>query len=194
MLITDGHLPYPYGRELTGYEVPSLADTLTKAKAAGVEALVPPYKTGEGEAIVVQFPGGYIAEIHAAVQEAGREQVTSEEDWRRANAALGLKTKRYMSTNDGHFDVYVFCEPDWCRKPNQSLPPNLQHQHECITCFARKMTGVFSRTRPCERIFGIPSNTSVCDLVATTGSYPSAAKLARFGNRSETTTGANSLS
>src|SRR5712675_1959197 len=67
-LITDGHLPYPYGREMTGYEVPSLADTLTKAKAAGVEVLVPPYKAGEREAIVVQFPGGYIAEIHSAVQ------------------------------------------------------------------------------------------------------------------------------
>src|SRR5437660_4085680 len=66
--ITDGHLPYPYGREMTGYEVPSLADTLTKAKAAGVEVLVPPYKTREREAIVVQFPGGYIAEIHSAVQ------------------------------------------------------------------------------------------------------------------------------
>jgi hypothetical protein len=68
VLITDGHLPYPYGHELTGYEVPSLADTLTKAKAASVEVLVPPYKTGEREAIVVQFPGGYIAEIHSAVQ------------------------------------------------------------------------------------------------------------------------------
>jgi predicted enzyme related to lactoylglutathione lyase len=64
-LVTDGHLPYPYGREMTGYEVPSLADTLTKAKAAGVEVLVPPYKTDEREAIVVQFPGGYIAEIHS---------------------------------------------------------------------------------------------------------------------------------
>src|SRR5216683_3263178 len=67
-LVTDGHLPYPYGRETTGYEVTNLTDTLTKAKAAGVEVLVPPYKTGEREAIVVQFPGGYIAEIHSAVQ------------------------------------------------------------------------------------------------------------------------------
>jgi predicted enzyme related to lactoylglutathione lyase len=64
-LVTDGHLPYPYGREMTGYEVPSLADTLTKAKASGVEVLVPLYKTDEREAVVVQFPGGYIAEIHS---------------------------------------------------------------------------------------------------------------------------------
>ena len=68
VLITDGHLPYPYGREMTGYEVPSLADTLTKAKAAGVEVLVPTYKTEEREAVVVQFPGGYVAEIHSTVQ------------------------------------------------------------------------------------------------------------------------------
>jgi hypothetical protein len=65
VFVTDGHLPYPYGRELTGYEVSNLTDTLTKAKAAGVEILVAPY-TADGRAIVVvQFPGGYIAEIHS---------------------------------------------------------------------------------------------------------------------------------
>src|SRR6201995_613479 len=31
-LVTDGHLPYPYGREITGYEVANLSDTLAKAK------------------------------------------------------------------------------------------------------------------------------------------------------------------
>ena len=67
-LVTDGHLPYPYGREMTGYEVMDLADTLTKAKATGVEVLVPPYKTDEREAVVVQFPGGYIAEIHSVTK------------------------------------------------------------------------------------------------------------------------------
>jgi predicted enzyme related to lactoylglutathione lyase len=65
VFITNGHLPYPYGREMTGYEVANLADTLTKAKAAGVEVIVPPYKTEERDAAVVQFPGGYIAEIHS---------------------------------------------------------------------------------------------------------------------------------
>jgi hypothetical protein len=63
-LVTDGRLPYPYGRETTGYEVTNLTDTLTKAKASGVAVLVPPYKTDERESAVVQFPGGYIAEIH----------------------------------------------------------------------------------------------------------------------------------
>jgi hypothetical protein len=66
--VTDGHLPYPYGRETTGYEVANLADTLTKAKAAGVEVVVPPYKTDERDAVVVQFPGGYVAEIHSAAR------------------------------------------------------------------------------------------------------------------------------
>jgi predicted enzyme related to lactoylglutathione lyase len=67
-LVTDGHLPYPYGREITGYEVTNLTDTLTKAKAAGVEVLVPPYKTDERDAVVVRFPGGYIAEIHSVTK------------------------------------------------------------------------------------------------------------------------------
>ena len=64
-LVTDGHLPYPYGREITGYEVTNLADTLAKAKSAGVKILVSPYQTEERDAAVVQFPGGYIAEIHS---------------------------------------------------------------------------------------------------------------------------------
>jgi hypothetical protein len=68
VLVTDGHLPYPYGRETTGYEVTSLADTLSKAKTSGVEVLVPPYSTNERDATVVQFPGGYIAEIHSAAR------------------------------------------------------------------------------------------------------------------------------
>src|SRR6201997_1164884 len=70
VLVTDGHLPYPYGREMTGYEVSNFAETLTKAKAAGADVLVPPYKTGERDAVVVRFPGGYIAEIHS-IKEIG---------------------------------------------------------------------------------------------------------------------------
>ena len=66
--VTDGHLPYPYGREMMGYEVTNLAETLTKAKAAGVDVLVPPYKTDERAAVVVSFPGGYIAEIHSVTK------------------------------------------------------------------------------------------------------------------------------
>ncbi|HVO03687.1 MAG TPA: hypothetical protein VMT54_15900 [Candidatus Cybelea sp.] len=66
LLVTDGHLPYPYGRETTGYEVGSLTDTLAKAKNAGATVLVAPYTADKRIAALVQFPGGYIAEIHAA--------------------------------------------------------------------------------------------------------------------------------
>lgn len=67
VFVTDGHLPYPYGREMTGYEVKDLRETLAKAKASGAAMLVEPY-TSDGRAeAMVQFPGGYIAEIHATV-------------------------------------------------------------------------------------------------------------------------------
>jgi len=65
VLVTDGHLPYPYGRELSGYEVADLSDTLDKAKAAGATVLVAPYFSDHRQAAIVQFPGGYIAEIHS---------------------------------------------------------------------------------------------------------------------------------
>jgi hypothetical protein len=64
--VTNGHLPYPYGRELTGYEVKDLQEILTKAKASGAITLVEPYTSDGRTAAMVQFPGGYIAEIHAA--------------------------------------------------------------------------------------------------------------------------------
>ena len=65
VFVTDGHLPYPYGHETTGYEVSDLAATLAKAKAAGVQVLVAPYTADQRAAAMVQFPGGYIAEIHS---------------------------------------------------------------------------------------------------------------------------------
>src|SRR5271156_5247539 len=66
VLVTDGRLPYPYGRETTGYEVANLAETLAKAQAAGVTVLVQPYVADQRNATVVEFPGGYIAQIHSA--------------------------------------------------------------------------------------------------------------------------------
>lgn len=65
VLVTDGHLPFPYGRELAGYRVADLRSTLAKAKASGATILVPPYLSGGRSAAFVQFPGGYIAEIHS---------------------------------------------------------------------------------------------------------------------------------
>ena len=68
VLVTDGHLPYPYGRELTGYETTDLDATLTKAKSAGARVLVEPYSADDRRSALVQFPGGYIAEIHATLR------------------------------------------------------------------------------------------------------------------------------
>ncbi|WP_454796935.1 glyoxalase [Novosphingobium lindaniclasticum] len=63
--VSDGQLPWPYGRDMTGYAVSDLNATLAKASAAGVETLVAPYSTGKRQAAIVRFPGGYIAEIHS---------------------------------------------------------------------------------------------------------------------------------
>jgi hypothetical protein len=68
VIVTDGHLPYPYGRELTGYEVANLGDTLRKATSAGATILVQPFVSGRRVSAMVQFPGGYVAEIHAVAQ------------------------------------------------------------------------------------------------------------------------------
>jgi predicted enzyme related to lactoylglutathione lyase len=65
VFVTDGHLPYPYGIEFTGYEVADLKDTLTKATASGATVLVEPFTSEHRNSALVQFPGGYIAEIHA---------------------------------------------------------------------------------------------------------------------------------
>jgi hypothetical protein len=65
VLATDGHLPYPYGRETTGYDVDDLPDTLMKAKAAGASVVIEPYSVAGRRAAIVQFPGGLIAEIHS---------------------------------------------------------------------------------------------------------------------------------
>jgi predicted enzyme related to lactoylglutathione lyase len=66
--VTDGHLPFPFGREITGYEVPDLAATLAKAKASGAKLLTAPYTSDGRSSAIVQFPGGYIAEIHSLVR------------------------------------------------------------------------------------------------------------------------------
>jgi hypothetical protein len=74
VFVTDGHLPFPYGRELTGYEVTNLEETLARGKAAGVSVLVAPYATKDRSAAIVQFPGGYVAEIHSV---AGKEGLSA---------------------------------------------------------------------------------------------------------------------
>ncbi len=64
--VTDGLLPYPFGREMTGYEVANLSEALAKAAKAGATVLVAPFSSDGRTAAILQFPGGYIAEVHAA--------------------------------------------------------------------------------------------------------------------------------
>jgi len=68
VIVSDGQLPWPYGHEPTGYEVADLPGTLAKAAAANVETLVPPHDEGGRQSAMVRFPGGYIAEVHAAAR------------------------------------------------------------------------------------------------------------------------------
>jgi hypothetical protein len=65
VLVTDGHLPYPFGYDLTGYEVRDLSETLTKAKTAGVRVLSELHSVADRTTAILEFPGGYIAEVHA---------------------------------------------------------------------------------------------------------------------------------
>ena len=65
---TDGKLPYPFGREVTGYEVQNLSATIKRATDSGAKVLFAAYKTNSGHTAVVEFPGGYVAEIHDAVK------------------------------------------------------------------------------------------------------------------------------
>lgn len=66
IFVTDGHLPYPYGREITGYEVADLKDTLAKATSSGATIVVQPVASEGRNSAIVQFPGGYVAEIHSS--------------------------------------------------------------------------------------------------------------------------------
>ena len=65
LMATDGHLPFPYGRESTGYEVSDLTATLNKAKAARVTVLVEPYEAGGRDAAHGSVPGRLHRGIHA---------------------------------------------------------------------------------------------------------------------------------
>ncbi|WP_371643269.1 glyoxalase [Streptomyces mirabilis] len=62
--VTDGHLPYPFGRETAGYAVKDLTSTLHKAEAAGAKVLWGPYTSPARTNVMVQLPGGYVAELH----------------------------------------------------------------------------------------------------------------------------------
>jgi len=65
VFVTDGHVPYPFGHEITGYEVTDLDATLGKATKAGAKILAPRLDVADRSTAIIQFPGGYIAEVHA---------------------------------------------------------------------------------------------------------------------------------
>jgi hypothetical protein len=67
IMATDGHIPYPFGYEINGYEVGDLSETLAKARTQGAAVLVEPIDTDDRRSAVVKFPGGYIAEIHSSL-------------------------------------------------------------------------------------------------------------------------------
>ncbi|HUD92350.1 glyoxalase [Sphingobium sp.] len=64
VFVSDGQLPWPYGRDVTGYEVADLDATLVKASAAGVETLVAAKAVAGRLSAMLRFPGGYIAKVH----------------------------------------------------------------------------------------------------------------------------------
>jgi len=64
VIVSDGQLPWPYGRDMAGYAVPDLSATLAKATAAGAETLVAPHNAAGRQSAIIRFPGGYIAEVH----------------------------------------------------------------------------------------------------------------------------------
>lgn len=64
VLVTNGQLPYPFGHETTGYQVADLAATLGKATGSGARVVVPAFASKGRRSALVEFPGGYVAEIH----------------------------------------------------------------------------------------------------------------------------------
>ena len=65
--VSDGHLPYPFGYETTGYEVTDLEASLQKATSNGATILSAPFKSSDRSSAIVEFPGGYIAELHSVL-------------------------------------------------------------------------------------------------------------------------------
>jgi len=68
VMSTDGRLPYPFGYDMSGYQVHDLDETLAKATAQGVNILFAPFDADDRRTALVQFPGGYVAEIHSALR------------------------------------------------------------------------------------------------------------------------------
>jgi hypothetical protein len=64
VIVSDGHLAWPYGREVTGYGVDDLDATLARARQSGAQVVVGAHPERGRRSAIVQFPGGYVAEVH----------------------------------------------------------------------------------------------------------------------------------
>jgi len=64
IFVTDGHLPFPFGHEMTGYSVKNFDEALARATATGAKVLTHPIQPNGSRTAMVQFPGGFISELH----------------------------------------------------------------------------------------------------------------------------------
>ncbi|WP_265443717.1 hypothetical protein [Flexivirga meconopsidis] len=70
VLETNGHQPYPYGWDFTGFVVDDLTATLATATAAGAQVVADPHTANGRTSAMVQFLGGFVAEIHQVSADA----------------------------------------------------------------------------------------------------------------------------
>ncbi len=66
VLVTDGHLPHPYGREITGYEVVNLDEGARTGAGRRRRHTGPALRIARAQGGHGAVSGGYIAEIHSA--------------------------------------------------------------------------------------------------------------------------------
>src|SRR5438094_4923297 len=57
-------VPYPFGRERTGYLVTDMDAAVRAARAAGADVIVAPFNDPIGRDVVIQFPGGVNMQLY----------------------------------------------------------------------------------------------------------------------------------
>ena len=141
VLVTDGQLPYPYGRQVTGYEVANLADTLTKAKITGATALWTPTRAAGARLQSVPFPWGATSPISTP---------------RSARKPHLRRTRKIISRQTAS----VLDRPDEPREPFLYWALNLKLRHS--TCYTtnrvdRRSVGQCNLSRPSLHFFPWPA-------------------------------------
>jgi hypothetical protein len=64
VLVTNGQLPFPYGKEHDGFQVSDVVVTVQRAVNSGATALTDPIFANGRTSAIIEFPGGFIAEVH----------------------------------------------------------------------------------------------------------------------------------